>query len=161
MDENMMLDLTSEDVMKGKYLTFKVEDGDYGIEISYITEIIGVQDITSVPNTHGYVKGIINLRGTIVPIIDMRLRFGMQEIEYTDRTCIIVLSMDNMSIGLIVDEVQEVSDISDSNMQPPPHNSASNIADSKFVKAIGTVETGIKQLLDINKVFEVEESLAS
>ena len=159
MDDNLMMDLTNEDVMRGKYLTFKVENGEYGIEISYITEIIGVQDITPVPNTHMYVKGIINLRGTIVPIIDMRLRFGVQEMEYTDRTCIIVLSMGDMNIGLIVDEVQEVSDIVDSSLQAPPQ-AQSNMADNKFVKSIGMVGASVKQLLDINKVFEVVEAVA-
>ena len=159
MEDMAMMDgmsITAEDVMRGKYLTFKVEDGEYGIEISYVTEIIGVQDITRVPNTYEYVKGIINLRGTIVPIIDMRLRFGLPEIEYTDRTCIVVLSMDEVNIGLIVDEVQEVADIADGGIQSPP-KAADGRARSFFVKAIGMVGDGVKQLLDINKIFEVDE----
>lgn len=160
MEDMLSLGLTTEDVMRGKYLTFQVHEGEYGIEINYITEIIGVQDITPVPHTHHYVKGIINLRGTIVPVIDMRLRFGHEEIEYTDRTCIIVLSMDDINIGLIVDEVQEVADIDDEKIQDPPKTTAGGV-ENFFIKAIGMSGDSIKQLLDINRVFEVEEVMAS
>ncbi|MDR1117336.1 MAG: chemotaxis protein CheW [Oscillospiraceae bacterium] len=150
--------INSEDVMRGQYLTFRVKDGDYGIEIRYITEIIEVQNITNVPHTPGYVKGIINLRNTIVPVIDMGLRFSMNEIECTDRTCIIVLSMKDLNIGLIVDEVREVLTIDDENLQMPPAGKGG--AKNEFVKAIGMYEDRINQLLDINKVFEVEEVTA-
>lgn len=158
--ENMQnltsINLTNDDVMRGKYLTFRVGEGDYGIEISYVTEIIAMQEITPVPHTRSYVKGIINLRGTIVPVIDMSLRFAHPEIEYTDRTCIIVLSMDEMSIGLIVDEVQEVADIGDENTQPPPKISGDGIKNF-FIKAIGSFDENVIQLLDINVVFESDE----
>lgn len=150
------MEVLAEDGMSGKYLTFRVDDGDYGIEISYVTEIIEVQDITPVPHTPDFIKGITNLRGTITPIIDLRLRFGHTETEYTDRTCIIVLSMDEVSVGLIVDEVQEVADIDDTNIQPPP-KSTGRATKNFFVKSIGTFEGHVKQLLDIDKVFEVED----
>ncbi|MCL2046283.1 MAG: chemotaxis protein CheW, partial [Oscillospiraceae bacterium] len=114
------LDLEFEDVMLGKYLTFLVGDGGYGIEISYVVEIISVQEITLVPHTHPYVKGIINLRGTVIPVIDMAMRFGQGEVEYSDKTCIIVLSMDDMSVGILVDGVQDVTSIDDENVQDPP-----------------------------------------
>lgn len=158
MDENNMLTLTAEDEMRGKYLTFRVREGEYGIEISYISEIIGVQESTRVPNTYNYVKGIINLRGTIVPIIDMRLRFGFEEREYTDRTCIIVLSMDDVSIGLIVDEVQDVANIDEDSIQPPP-KSHGGVEERKFIKAIGMFGGSVKQLLDINIIFEVDPDM--
>lgn len=151
------LDLTAEDGMRGKYLTFRVDDGDYGVDISYVTEIIEMQAITPVPHTPEFVKGITNLRGTITPVIDMRLRFGHQEMEYTDRTCIIVLTMDDMSIGMIVDEVQEVADIEDDGMQPPPKATGVDRATSFFVRAIGTFEGDVKQILDIDRVFGVGE----
>lgn len=160
MQDMAALEVTTEDVTRGKYLTFKVHTGEYGIEISYVTEIIGVQDITPIPHTREYVKGIINLRGTIVPVIDMRLRFGHEEIEYTERTCIIVLSMDEMSIGLIVDEVQEVANIEDSDIQPPPKIKGDGER-NLFVKAIGTFGESVKQLLDINIVFEIEDLIIS
>ena len=156
MDDSMTAKLQNDDTTSEKYLTFKIENGDYGIEISYITEILGVQEITPVPHTHNYVKGIINLRGTIVPIIDMRLRFGLPEIEYTDRTCIIVLSMTDMNVGLIVDEIQEVSDIDANCIQPPPKTQF-NTTNSQFVKAIGMVGVSVRQLLDVDMVFEIED----
>lgn len=155
MDESMVMQVGHvEDEMHGKYLTFIVESGTYGVEIKYITEIISVQAVTPVPNTHNYLKGIINLRGTVVPVIDMRLRFGLPEIEYTDRTCIVVVSMEEMTNGLIVDEVQEVVDIDDEHIQPPRKVSgAHGNAGNYFIRAIGSVGNEVKQLLDIEKVF--------
>jgi purine-binding chemotaxis protein CheW len=149
------MEMTNEDAMKGKFLCFRVSTEDYGIEISYVTEIIEILDITPVPNTNSYVKGIINLRGTIVPVIDMRSRFNQGEIEFTDRICIVVLSMDDVDIGLIVDEVQEVMPIEDDEIQTP--TSAKEDVASGFIKAIGYPQQMIKQLLDINKIFEVDE----
>ena len=148
-----------EDVMQGKYLTFLVADVDYGIEISYVVEIISVQEITLVPHTHAYVKGIINLRGTVVPVIDMGMRFGQGEIEYTDKTCIIVLSMDEMSVGILVDGVQDVSDIEDENIQVPP-TATGNSMKNNFIKAVGVSQGDVKQLIDVYTVFEVDSELA-
>jgi len=154
-DGRLEVDLTASET-EGQFLTFMVENGEYGIEIRYVTEIIGVQDITSVPYTYHYVKGIINLRGTIVTVIDMRSRFNLPEIPYTDRTCIIVLSMDDMSIGLIVDSVVEVANIDDDNIKPPPRNS--NVRQGRYVRSIGYVNDRVMQLLDIEQIFEVSET---
>ena len=155
MQDLVDIDLLIEDVMRGKYLTFLVGDAGYGIEISYVVEIISVQEITLVPHTHGYVKGIINLRGTVVPVIDMGMRFGQGEIVYTDKTCIIVLSMDDMSVGILVDGVQDVSDIGDENIQDPPKITGSAIKNN-FIKAVGISAGEVKQLIDVYTVFEVE-----
>lgn len=152
------VDILVDDSMSGKYLTFKVDDGDYGIEISYVTEIIKVQAITPVPHTPAYIKGITNLRGTIAPVIDMRLRFGHEETQYTDRTCIIVLGMNDISIGIIVDEVHEVANIEDGDIQPPPKN-VDNTERNNFIKALGTFEGRVKQLLEIEKVFDVASNV--
>jgi len=149
------IDLVIEDVMRGKYLTFLVGDVGYGIEISYVVEIISVQEITLVPHTHAYVKGIINLRGTVVPVIDMGMRFGLGEIEYTDKTCIIVLSMDDMSVGILVDGVQDVSNIDDENIQDPPKTTG-NPTKNNFIKAVGVSTGEVKQLIDVYTVFEVD-----
>jgi len=155
MHDMMDLDARAEDVMEGKYLTFLVGDVGYGIEISYVVEIISVQDITLVPHTHPYVKGIINLRGTVVPVIDMGMRFGGEEVIYTDQTCIIVLSMDDMSVGILVDGVQDVTDIEDANIQDPP-TTTGNAIKNHFIKAVGVSAGDVKQLIDVYTVFEVD-----
>ena len=157
MHDMMDMNLVTEDVMQGKYLTFLVDDVGYGIEISYVVEIISVQDITMVPHTHAYVKGIINLRGTVVPVIDMGMRFGGTEVVYTEQTCIIVLSMDEMSVGILVDGVQDVTDIDDENIQDPPKTTG-NAVKSHFIKAVGISAGEVKQLIDVYRVFEVDIS---
>ena len=154
MHDMMEMDAKAEDIMQGKYLTFLVGDVGYGIEISYVVEIISVQDITLVPHTHPYVKGIINLRGNVVPVIDMGMRFGGAEVVYTDLTCIIVLSMDDMSVGILVDGVQDVTDIEDENIQDPP-TTTGNAIKNHFIKAVGVSAGDVKQLIDVHTVFEV------
>ena len=155
MQDMVDMNLVIEDVMRGKYLTFLVGDVGYGIEISYVVEIISVQEITLVPHTHPYVKGIINLRGTVVPVIDMGMRFGQGEVVYTEKTCIIVLSMDDMSVGILVDGVQDVSNIDDENIQDPPQTTSSAYKNN-FIKAVGLAAGEIKQLIDVSTVFEVD-----
>ena len=154
----MDMNMVTEDVMKGKYLTFLVGEVGYGIEISYVVEIISVQEITLVPHTHAYVKGIINLRGTVVPVIDMGMRFGLGEIIYTDKTCIIVLSMDDMSVGILVDGVQDVSNIDDENIQDPPKTTG-NPTKNNFIKAVGVSAGEVMQLIDVYTVFEVDAEI--
>ena len=151
------IELIAEDVMRGKYLTFLVGDVAYGIEISYVVEIISVQEITLVPHTHAYVKGIINLRGTVIPVIDMGMRFGRGDIVYTDKTCIIVLSLDEMSVGILVDGVEDVANIDDESIQEPP-TTTGNTVRNNFIKAVGISSGEIKQLIDAYKVFEVSNA---
>ena len=155
MQDIVDIDLIVEDVMRGKYLTFLVGDVGYGIEISYVVEIISVQEITLVPHTHSYVKGIINLRGTVVPVIDMGMRFGNGEVVYTEKTCIIVLSMDDMSVGILVDGVQDVSNIDDESIQEPPKTTGNSMS-NHFIKAVGISAGEVKQLIDVYTVFEVD-----
>ena len=144
-----------EDTQKGKFLTFSVGREAYGIEIKFVTEIIGIQDITEVPELPNYVKGIINLRGKIIPVIDVRLRFKKQPKEYNDRTCIVVIEIKDISIGLIVDNVAEVINIDDNNIVPPPdiktgfHN--------RYVRGIGKVGNEVKLLLDCDKLLNEDE----
>jgi len=144
-----------EDTQKGKFLTFSVVREAYGIEIKFVTEIIGIQDITEVPELPNYVKGIINLRGKIIPVIDVRLRFKKQPKEYNDRTCIVVIEIKDISIGLIVDNVAEVINIDDNNIVPPPdiktgfHN--------RYVRGIGKVGNEVKLLLDCDKLLNEDE----
>ena len=146
---------TSEDTQRGKFLTFCIGKEDYGIEIKYVTEIIGIQYIAEVPELPDYVKGIVNLRGKIIPVIDVRLRFRKDPIEYNDRTCIIVIDIVETLIGLIVDNVSEVIDINESEIVPPPdvktgfHN--------RYVKGIGKTGDKIKLLLDCEKLLTDDE----
>ncbi len=146
---------TSEDTQKGKFLTFSVGREAYGIEIKFVTEIIGIQEITEVPELPSYVKGIINLRGKIIPVIDVRLRFKKDPKEYNDRTCIVVIDIKEVSVGLIVDNVAEVISIDDSNIVSPPdiktgfHN--------RYVRGIGKVGNQVKLLLDCDKLLNDDE----
>lgn len=156
MHDMMGVGATVEDVMRGKYLTFRVGDLSCGIEINYIKEIISVQEVTLVPHTHDYVKGIINLRGTVVPVIDMNMRFSGPEIVYTEQTCIIVLVMDEMTVGILVDGVQDVLDIADEDIQDPPKATGSAVK-NEFIKAVGMAAGVVTQLIDINTVFEMHE----
>jgi purine-binding chemotaxis protein CheW len=144
-----------EDTQKGKYLTFDVGEEVYGIEIKHVTEIIGIQPITQVPESHTYIKGIINLRGKIIPVVDVRLKFKKQEIPYNDRTCVVVVDVENMPIGLIVDKVAEVLDIADENIVPPPDNKTG--FNNRYVMGIGKVGTDIKLILDCSKLVAAED----
>lgn len=143
-----------EDTLHGKYLTFMLDQECYGLEISYITDIIQMQPIATLPEVKRYVKGIVNLRGEIVPVMDVRLRFGKPEIAYTERTCIIVARTGQLCVGLIVDSVCEVLKIPDESIaQPPRINGNSN----RFIKSIGKVDKDIKLLLDFEKLVADDE----
>ena len=146
---------TSEDTQKGKFLTFSVGHESYGIEIKFVIEIIGIQEITEVPELPNYVKGIINLRGKIIPVIDVRLRFRKDSKEYNDRTCIVVIDIKETSVGLIVDNVAEVINIDDSNIVPPPDVKMG--FNNRYVRAIGKVGNEVKLLLDCDKLLNDDE----
>ncbi len=137
---------TVEDTQRGKYLTFAIGKETYGIEIRFVTEIIGIQPITEVPEVPEYVKGIINLRGKIIPVIDVRLKFRKDAIAYDDRTCIIVIALDNVTVGLIVDNVAEVLSIGEDHIVPPPD--ARTGFQNRYIKGIGNVDDNVKLLLD-------------
>lgn len=136
-----------EDTQKSKYLTFNIGSETYAIEIRYVTEIIGIQPITEVPEVPEYIKGIINLRGKIIPVMDVRLRFKKPFLEYAERTCVIVIDVEEISIGLIVDSVAEVITIPDSDVVMPPEVSKGS---SRFIKGIGKTGKEVKLILDCN-----------
>jgi purine-binding chemotaxis protein CheW len=144
------LTVEQEDTQSGKFLTFELGSEAYGIEIRFVTEIVGIQPVTQVPEVPGYVKGIINLRGQVIPVIDMRLRFGKEEVGYTDRTCIIVIEIRNIPVGLIVDGVSEVIRISEDQIVPAP--SYQSGMQDRFIKSIGKVGSDVKLLLDCDKI---------
>lgn len=139
-----------EDTLKGKYLIFSIGKEEYGIEIRYVTEIVGIQAITAVPELESYIKGVINLRGKIIPVMDVRLRFKKEERAYDDRTCIVVVEIGNFSVGLIVDRVSEVLPIPEDQIVPPPEINSG--AKNKFISAIGKTEKDVKLLIDCKKL---------
>ena len=147
--------LAVEDTQHGRFLTFSIGHEIYGIEIRYVTEIIGIQPITEIPEVPDCVKGIINLRGKIIPVIDVRLKFKKDAVEYNDRTCIIVIDIKEVSIGLIVDNVVEVLSITDENIVDPPDYKTG--FQSRYIKGIGKVGTEVKLLLDSEKLLKDEE----
>ncbi|HPU63031.1 MAG TPA: chemotaxis protein CheW [Mobilitalea sp.] len=153
--DDMQLDLTEEDTQKGRYLIFTIDKESYGIEIKYVTEIIGIQSITRVPEMPEYIKGIINLRGKIIPVIDVRLRFNKESNDYSDRTCIIVVDIREMSVGLIVDSVSEVASINDDDISELPHINKDN--QNRFVKNIGKLGNEVRLLLDCHRLLTDED----
>ncbi len=138
-----------------KYLTFVLGNEEYGIEILRVREIIGLMDITTVPQTPEYMKGVINLRGKVIPVIDLRLKFSMQEESHTKETCIIVVEVNNTSIGLIVDSVSEVADISNGEIEEAPDFGQG--IDTNFITGLGKVNEKIIILLDIEGVLSSED----
>jgi len=144
---------------EGKYLTFNMAKEEYGISILKIKEIIGMMPITSVPQTPEFVKGVINLRGKVIPVVDLRLRFGMESIDYTERTCIIVVEIDGQSgtvmIGIVVDSVSEVLNIKGDDIEETPTFGAKLNTD--YILGMAKMEGGVKILLDIDRVLSGEE----
>ncbi|HEX2927857.1 MAG TPA: chemotaxis protein CheW [Ruminiclostridium sp.] len=138
-----------EDTQKDKYLTFLLGKEFYGIEIGHVTEIIGIQPITEVPELPEYIRGIINLRGKIIPVMDVRLRFKKPFMEYNDRTCVIVIDIADLSVGMIVDSVSEVITISEEDIVPPPDIKKTG---NKYIKGIGKAGNEVKLLLDCEKL---------
>lgn len=151
---NRFMEDQEEDTQKGKFLTFYLGSECYGIDIMYVTEIIGIQPITIVPELPHYIKGIINLRGKIIPVMDARLKFSKEPKDYNDRTCIIVIDVAQLSIGIIVDEVAEVLNISDDNIVPPPNL---NSGGRKYIKSVGKREEKITLILDCEKLLDENE----
>ena len=144
-----------EDTQKDKYLTFTLGEELYGIDIRAVIEIIGIMPITKVPEVPAYVQGIINLRGKIIPVVDMRLRFGQEYRPYSDRTCVIIISVNDVLIGLIIDGVSEVLTIPENSIVPPPELKSVR---NRYVKNIVKLsEEKVVLLLDWKKLFSTED----
>lgn len=137
MEENQAQAVVQEDVKTEKYLSFFINGQCYGIPISIVIEIIGMQKMAEVPEFPYYAKGIINLRGLIVPLIDVRLRIGYPEAPYTEKTCIIVVNYEGIEMGLIVDEVDEVLDIAESDINPPTRSTTESV--ERFVNGVAVM----------------------
>ncbi len=144
-----------EEAQKGRFLAFLIGNEAYGIEIKYVTEIIGIQNITEMPEMPDYIKGIINLRGRIIPLIDVRLRFSKAPRDYDDRTCVIVVGVDGFSYGLIVDSVYEVLSIPDEETSPLPE--INTTSGSRYVKLIGKTASGIVLIVDCERLLTSDD----
>ena len=146
-------------VKTGKYLTFSLEEEEYGIGILKVKEIIGMMPITSVPRTPEYVKGVINLRGKVIPVIDLRAKFDMETIEYNERTCIIVVEIDSESstvlIGIVVDAVSEVLNIKEEDIEDTP--TFGTKLNTEYILGMAKMEGGVKILLNIDRVLSNKE----
>jgi purine-binding chemotaxis protein CheW len=145
--------------LAGKYLTFRLGEEDYGLEILKVQEIIGMQEITGIPRTPDFVKGVINLRGKVIPVVDLRLKFGMAEAEISRKTCIIVVQItqdaDRMIMGIVVDEVSEVLEIGGREIEPAP--AFGTQVDNNFILGMAKTEDAVKILLDLNRVLTRQE----
>jgi purine-binding chemotaxis protein CheW len=139
-----------QDLQAHKYLTFALADEQYGIKIVHVVEIIGMQRVTPVPEVPAYIRGVINLRGKVIPVVDMRLRFGLPARDYDDRTCIIVVSDHGATLGLVVDTVSEVDYIPESDISPPIE--LNEKATRRYVTGLGKVGAQVKILLDAEKM---------
>ncbi len=147
---------------EGKYLTFKLAEEEYGIGILKIKEIIGMMPITSIPQTPEFVKGVINLRGKVIPVVDLRLRFGMEAIDYNDRTCIIVVEIEcaasTVMIGIVVDAVSEVLNIKGEDIEETP--AFGTRLNTDYILGMAKTEGSVKILLDIDRVLSADEVVA-
>ncbi len=143
----------------GKYLTFVLGQEEYGVEILKVREIIGMMDITSVPRTPDFVRGVINLRGKVIPVIDLRLKFGMEAAEATEQTCIIVVNVGEIEMGVVVDRVSEVLDIGSAEIEKTPSFGVS--VETNFILGIGKTDEKVTILLDIGKVLAREETVTT
>ncbi len=146
-----------ESSKKGKYMTFKSGNEYFGLAIQYVNEIIQMLEITAIPETEDYIKGLINLRGKVVPVIDVRLRFKQEPQEYNDRTCIIVINVKSSVVGLIVEKIAEVVEIDEDNILPHPKIGHAERAQNKYVYGIGKVGNSVKLLLDPDKLLNDED----
>ena len=144
---------------EGKYLTFSLAGEEYGIGILKIKEIIGMMPVTTVPQTPEFVKGVINLRGKVIPVMDLKLKFGMEDVKYTERTCIIVVELKNRAadilIGVVVDSVSEVLNIKADDIEDTPTFGTS--LDTAYILGMAKMEGGVKILLDIDRVLSKDD----
>ncbi len=154
---DMAEDQIIEDSQRDLFLTFLLDNEDYGIAISNVTEIIGVQKITNVPDMPEFIKGVINLRGRVIPVMDVRLRFSLPWRDYDERNCIIVVEVNDQTTGLVVDRVKEVIEIPIEQIEPPPKHGEENC----HIRGMGKMDDEVKILLDIESfVAEADVALA-
>lgn len=149
------MELNTAKSRKERYLTFFLGDEQYGIAIDRIKEIIAMMKVTYVPRTPPYMRGVINLRGSIIPVVDTRLRFGMEPKEEDMHTTIVIVEVEKVNIGFIVDRVEEVASIDASNLSEPPKFGSH--VDTDFICSMAQIEENVVMILDVLKLFEADE----
>lgn len=152
-------EIHSRESLQGKYLTFFLDNEEYGLEIIKVKEIIGMMNITFLPKTPHYVKGVINLRDKVIPVMDLRLKFGFKEADVTEKTCIVVVEISKnerkITIGIIVDAVSEVLNINSEDIEDTPHFGVA--INNNFILAFAKIQGKVKILLNINSVLSTDE----
>ncbi len=153
--------MSANDKQRNKYVTFKSGNEYFGLKIEYVNEIIVYQEITEIPESEEYIKGLINLRGKIIPVIDVRIRFKQEPMEYTDRTCIIIVNVNDMVVGLIVEKIAEVVEIKEEDILPPPSVviGGEDKLQNRYVYGIGKVGDSVKLLLDPERILKDDDLL--
>ena len=146
---------TATSKFEGKYLTFLLDEDKYGIEILKVREIIAMVDITPIPNVPDFVQGVINLRGRIIPILDLRIKLGFTAIEYIDHTCIIIVEYNNTNIGIVVDHVSEVIDLKGADLEMAPLVGVK--LKGEFILVLGKIDNKIVTILNVDKIISSEE----
>ena len=158
-DEQGTMMMDTGEALAGKYLTFFLDQETFGLEILKVQEIIGIQEITKIPRTPPYVKGVINLRGKVIPVVDLRLKFGLEEQAFSRKTCIIMVQVKRgetyLIMGIIVDEVSEVIDIPGEQIEKTP--ALGSQVNSGFILGMAKIESSVKILLDIDMILSAEE----
>ena len=150
-------DVDQFDTQKGKYMTFKSGSEYFGLEIQYVQQIIQFQTVTRIPETEDYIKGLINIRGKIIPVIDVKIRFRQEPFEYMDRTCIIVIDVKGTMVGLIVEQIADVISIDEKSIIPPPSLNQNSYGRDKYVFGLVRVADEVKLLLDPEKLIRDED----
>ena len=142
---------------KGKYMTFKSGNENFGLAIQYVNEIIQMQEITAIPETEDYIKGLINIRGKIIPVIDVKVRFKQEPFEYMDRTCIIVIDVKSTTVGLVVEQIADVITVDEKSIIPPPSLNQNSYGRDRYVFGLVRVSDEVKLLLDPEKLIRDED----
>ena len=148
-----------DEANKDRFMTFLIGEQNYGIDIMHVTEIVGMQDIAEVPDVPAYVKGMINLRGNVIPVIDVRNRFKMEERDYDARTCVVVVTVGESTVGLIVDRVNEVAVIPENQISQPPQGGEAGQG-SEYICGLGKQGENVTILLNTSRLIYGEKSVA-
>jgi purine-binding chemotaxis protein CheW len=152
------MNMAENEVSDLKVIVFQLNDKEYGVPVSQVKSIEKIMHITRVPHTNPFVKGVMNLRGVVTPLLDLRVRFGMEEEAYNEGTRVIIVSIEDKEVGLIVDGANDVIDIPTSKIEPPPE--VVGMAAEGFIDGVANLDKRLLILIDLNKILESDEAIA-